>query len=148
MNKRLILTAILASTAISMPAFANEGAILSQQKKTLEEQRAYQYEFERDEQCQGYGFGVKRLGMDDACAKKEEVVVVEEIVIIEEVVAPEPAPVPVDVLKEYVVYFDTDKATIRAADQTILKQAAGEINQYNPSDVLVAGYTDTKGSTK
>jgi outer membrane protein OmpA-like peptidoglycan-associated protein len=136
MKKYLLLTALLTSTVAFSPAFANDGTALSQKKKTIEEHRAYQYEFDRDEQCQGYAFGVKRLGITDACGKKEEVVV-EEVVVVEE---------PVQILNEYVVYFDLNKATIRDADKDILNKAASEIVLYSPSDVLIAGYTDTKGS--
>ncbi len=137
MKTQLLLTALLASAMFAPSVFANEGVNLSQQKRSIAEQRAYEYEFERDEQCQGYASGVKRLGITDACGKKEPAPVVEEVVVIEQ---------PMQVVNEYVVYFDYNKSTIRDADKGILDQVANEITQYKPSDVLIAGYTDTKGS--
>lgn len=127
--KLLTLTAatILATTSI---ASANDVMDLSQKAMTVQEQRAYDYEFNRDEQCQGYSWGVKRLGIKDPCAKDDE-----------EATAP-----AINVVSEYVVYFDFDEANIRDGDKNILRKAAREINQYNPSEVRVAGYTDTRGS--
>lgn len=140
MNKTFLLTTAVAVIALTSSAFANEGTALSQQKKTIDEHRAYQYEFERDEACQGYAFGVKRLGIKDACGEKAEPVVEEPVV--EEVVFEE----PVKVLSEYVVYFDTNSFDVPDSERGTLTQAAQEIRTYNPGDVLVAGYTDTKGS--
>lgn len=126
------LMLLLASTSF---AAAQDAKSLSTQKRTSEEQRAYDYEFNRDEQCQGYDFGVKRLGIENPCGKKEP--------------APEPVieDVKVDVLNEYIVYFDFDKANIRDRDIDVLNMAAREITTYNPGKVLVAGYTDTRGSS-
>jgi len=146
MKTKLLLTALLASTLLASNAFANEGTALSQKEKTVAEHQAYQYEFDRDEACQGYASGVKRLGMDNACAKKEEPVIVEEViveevVVVEEIVYEE----PVKVLKEYVIYFDTNSADVADSERGKLNEAAQQIRTYNPSDVLVAGYTDTRG---
>lgn len=140
MKTQILLMALLASTLLTSNVFANEGAKLSQQRKTIEEHRAYQYEFDRDEACQGYDFGVKRLGIKDACGTKEEVI--EEQPVAEEVIFEE----PVKVLKEYVIYFDTNSADVADSERPKLNQAAQEIRMFNPSDVLVAGYTDTRGS--
>lgn len=103
---------------------------------SLEEQRAYQFEFDRDQQCQGYYWGVKRLGLDDPCAKEENA---EQVVMVEPAAAPE-------VLNEYIVYFDFDESHVRDGDMDVLKQAANDIQQFNPSEVAVVGYTDTRGS--
>lgn len=131
--KLLTATAIglLATTTM---AHAQENAIdLSRQADTVVEENAYQYEFDRDEQCQGYYWGVKRLGYENPCARDED----------EDQVS---APVPMKVLNEYIVYFDFDKSNVREEDKDVLTQAARDISKYNPSKVLVAGYTDTRGS--
>jgi len=120
---------LLASTSI---VSANDGMSLSQKMKTVEEQRAYDYEFNRDEQCQGYALGIKRLGIKDPCAKDEE----EETV----------KATKVNVLSEYVVYFNFDDSNIRESDEAILNKAARDITRYNPREVRIAGYTDTRGS--
>ena len=140
MKTKLLLTALLASTMFASHAFANEGTALSQKKKTVAEHQAYQYEFDRDEACQGYASGVKRLGIENACGKKEDPVV-EEVIVVEEIVFEE----PVKVLKEYVIYFDTNSADVADSERGKLTAAAQQIRTYSPSDVLVAGYTDTRG---
>lgn len=122
---------LLATTSI---VSAQDGKELSRDAKTIKEQNAYQYEFDRDEQCQGYYWGVKRLGLEETCGKDDEV---EEVAVVEE---------ETDVLNEYIVYFDFDKSEIRPNDKAILDQAAREITKYNPGEVRVAGYTDTRGS--
>lgn len=130
--KFLTLTAaalgLMATTSI---ASANDAMELSTKpNKTIQEQRAYDYEFNRDEQCQGYALGVKRLGYNDPCEKDDD----------------EKSTSALNVLSEYVVYFDFDSANIRANDQNTLRRAANEIGKYNPRQVRVAGYTDTRGS--
>ncbi len=66
--KLLTLTALglLATTSI---VSANNAKTLSQDADTIREMNAYTYEFDRDEQCQGYYWGVKRLGYDDPCER-------------------------------------------------------------------------------
>ena len=130
--KLLTLTALglLATTSI---ASAENAKSLSQDASTIREKNAYVYEYDRDEQCQGYYWGVKRLGIENPCEKDEE----EKSVVKE-----------VNVLNEYVVYFDFDEASIRNDDMGILRKAAREITDYNPRQVLVAGYTDTRGSNE
>ncbi len=127
---KFLTLATLGLLATTSMASANDAMTLSTQSKTIEEQRAYDYEFNRDEQCQGYAWGVKRLGFRDPCQKDDDEVTV----------------TPVNVLSEYVVYFDFDRANVRADDQNILRKAAREITKYNPREVRVAGYTDTRGS--
>lgn len=129
--KLLTLTALGLLATTSMVS-AQDAKDLSQTADTISEVNAYTYEFDRDEQCQGYSLGVKRLGITDPCAREEDAVV--------------PVANKVEVLNEYVVYFDFDKDGVRATDEGILRKAASEINTYNPSKVLVAGYTDTRGS--
>ena len=72
---------------------------------------------------------------DEAKKKDEE----EELIVV-------PQNEQQELLNEYVVYFDFDKANIRPQDEAVLRQAASEITKYNPSDVAVVGYTDTSGS--
>tara|TARA_B100001750_G_C15519668_1_gene610419 strand:- start:4361 stop:4957 length:597 start_codon:yes stop_codon:yes gene_type:complete len=134
-------TLLAATTALAITLTA--GVASAQEEKPLDlidsnnvrEQNAYEYEFNRDEQCQGYMLGVKRLGITDSCAKDEE----EELIVV-------PQNEQQELLNEYVVYFDFDKANIRPQDEAVLRQAASEITKYNPSDVAVVGYTDTSGS--
>lgn len=124
--------AIMLTAGIASAEETGRGLIDS---NNITEQKAYQYEFDRDEQCQGYSFGVKRLGITDPCARAEE----EEVAIVK-------TASNTELLNEYIVYFDFDKSNIRDQDMNILKQAAKDIKKYNPSDVAVVGYTDTRGT--
>jgi outer membrane protein OmpA-like peptidoglycan-associated protein len=138
MKNYLLAATTLSVIALSGAAHAqNNAKELSVQNRTVAEERAYQYEFNRDEQCQGYESGVKSLGYTNTCAKEEKA---------------EPLAAPVEevvqVLKEYVVYFDFDDASIRQADMDVLREAASDITTLNPNDVLVAGYTDTRGTNE
>lgn len=135
MTMKILTTTLVALLATTTIASAQDARELSTQVKSSAEQRAYDYEFNRDEQCQGYDFGVKRLGIENPCGKKETA----EVTTMTEEVS-------TTVLNEYVVYFDFDAANIRPSDMDILNAAAREITTYNPSKVLVAGYTDTRGS--
>jgi outer membrane protein OmpA-like peptidoglycan-associated protein len=128
--KTLTYTAAILLLSAST-AYATEALKLSTQQKTINQQRAYDYEFNRDEQCQGYYWGVKRLGIKDPCHHDEENVT---------------TSTALNVLSEYVVYFNFDSAGIRPQDEDVLRRAANEISKYNPSEVRVAGYTDTRGS--
>jgi outer membrane protein OmpA-like peptidoglycan-associated protein len=131
----LTATALLAlSTGI---AHAKDQALDLIDANTVKEQNAYFYEFDRDEQCQGYALGVKRLGITNACDNDS----------MEKVARVEPAANS-QVLNEYVVYFDFDESNIRANDMAILRQAAREIQNYDPSEIAVVGYTDTEGSAE
>lgn len=47
---------------------------------------------------------------------------------------------------EYNIYFDFDKSDLDPADFTVLDQIAGEIDDYQPLEVTVAGHTDTRGN--
>jgi outer membrane protein OmpA-like peptidoglycan-associated protein len=143
MRKLLTTTSFLMALAVT-PAMAdmhmqghnknNMSALeLSQTADTVREENAYHYEFNRDEQCQGYFWGVKRLGITNACDNDDEVVT-------------RAADNEMQILNEYVVYFDFDESDIRDQDEDVLRQAARDISRYNPSRVLVAGYTDTEGS--
>lgn len=138
MKKLLTLTALSLLATTSMASAQEDPKDLAVTADTIVEQNAYTYEFDRDEQCQGYYWGVKRLGIEESCGKDEEEA------------APAAAPVvqtqAMEVLNEYVVYFDFDKSNIRESDKDVLNQAVNEITRYNPSKVLVAGYTDTRGS--
>ena len=136
--KMKLLTATTALTLMLTAgvASAKEEALDLIDSNSVKEQNAYQYEFNRDEQCQGYAFGVKRLGIYNACDNDSE----------EEVAMVEPAA-NTELLNEYVVYFDFDESNIRQQDMDVLRQAARDITDYNPSDVAVVGYTDTEGST-
>lgn len=66
---------------------------------------------------------------------------------------PAPAPVPVQVVEEvspilvdYKIFFDLDSDTISPYAVEVLDRIAREINTYKPSDVTVAGHTDTSGN--
>jgi hypothetical protein len=96
-----ILGFALSATAVS----ATDGLNLSTKPLSVKEQKAYQYEFDRDEQCQGYYWGVKRLGIENPCKKEEDVAQVQAM----------------NVLNEYVVYFDFDEASIREQDKSVLQ---------------------------
>ncbi len=48
-------------------------------------------------------------------------------------------------LANYTIYFDYDKSSIRSDATKTLRQVAADIGKYNPSQVTVAGYTDTAG---
>jgi len=129
---KLLTLTVLGLLATTTMASAQNGKTLAYNANTVHEENAYTYEFDRDEQCQGYYWGVKRLGLENPCAIDDE----EEEVMVQNV----------NVLNEYVVYFDFDRANVREGDRAILRQAASEITTYNPSKVLIAGYTDTRGS--
>ena len=104
-------TLLAATTALAITLTA--GVASAQEEKPLDlidsnnvrEQKAYEYEFNRDEQCQGYMLGVKRLGITDSCAKDEE----EELIVV-------PQNEQQELLNEYVVYFDFDKAAPKNID--------------------------------
>lgn len=119
-------------------AMAQDSGLDAIDSNSVKAQNAYQYEFNRDEQCQGYYWGVKRLGIESPCAKKEEKA--------EEVTQIEPAA-QAELLNEYVVYFDFDESHIRQQDMDVLRKAAMDIQQYDPSQVAVVGFTDTRGSS-
>jgi len=55
--------------------------------------------------------------------------------------APPPAPMPVP----YVVYFDSDSAELDDAAMVTLKQAFADFRLRKPSELRVAGHTDTQG---
>ena len=134
--KLLTATTALTLMLTAGVASANDEAMDLIDSNSVNEQNAYQYEFNRDEQCQGYAYGVKRIGIYNACDNDEA----------EEITMVEPAA-NTELLNEYVVYFDFDESHIRQQDMDVLRQAARDITDYNPSDVAVVGYTDTEGST-
>lgn len=47
---------------------------------------------------------------------------------------------------EYNIYFDFDKSDLDPSDYAVLDQIAGEIDDYQPLEVTVAGHTDTRGN--
>ena len=69
--KLLTLTALGLLATTSMVS-AQDARDISNEVSTVKERNAYDYEFNRDEQCQGYYWGVKRLGFDNPCEKTEE----------------------------------------------------------------------------
>ena len=137
MNRKLLIatTALTLCLGFNVAQAQEDARELSRKADTTEEFRAYDYEYDRDEQCQGYEFGVKRLGFENPCNKAEPVA------------EPEPVAMPV-VLKEYTVYFDFDSSAIRAQDESVLQQAAAGITKYNPTEVVVVGHADTHGDAK
>lgn len=52
----------------------------------------------------------------------------------------------VTVLKDYTINFGFDKDNIETSEMATVERIADEIKHYNPSEVLVAGHTDTSGS--
>ena len=128
------LSVCLSAGMVTAQDMSKDDALeLSRQADTVREENAYNYEFNRDEQCQGYAWGVKRLGYEDYCNNDEEEVVVA-------------TDNEYEVLNEYVVYFDFDESHIRQNDMDVIRRASNDITKYNPRQVLVAGYTDTSGS--
>jgi OmpA-OmpF porin, OOP family len=55
--------------------------------------------------------------------------------------APPPAPMPVP----YIVYFDSDSAELNDAAMVVLKQAFADFRLRKPSELRLAGHTDTQG---
>lgn len=43
------------------------------------------------------------------------------------------------------ILFDYDRSTIRPKAESILQEVAGVINRYQNPDILIEGYTDSKG---
>ena len=63
------------------------------------------------------------------------------------IAAPAPAPVPVvQVSRNYMVFFDFDRADITAQADGIIKQAAASAKQGNIQRLNVTGHTDRAGS--
>lgn len=50
------------------------------------------------------------------------------------------------IVKSYTVLFNFDKSEIRSNEAATLDQAMRDITQYNPTQVTVAGYTDSMGT--
>jgi outer membrane protein OmpA-like peptidoglycan-associated protein len=104
-------------------------------------------DYEQREPCQFYK-PVPQGFMRDGC----RVVAIEPPkpapVIEQPAPAPAPQPAPSPVLVDYKIFFDFDKATINPGAEAIINQIANEITRYNPSDVTVAGHTDTAGPSE
>lgn len=49
------------------------------------------------------------------------------------------------VVSTYTIYFDFDKSNIRESEQATISKLANELATYNPTQVTVAGFTDTSG---
>lgn len=101
-------------------------------------------DYETREPCQSYQ-PIPQGFMRDGCKivpiqpKKE---------VVREVVRQQPAPAPVavsNVLSEYQINFAFDSSAIEAEANSTLDRVAREIKQYSPSEVVVAGHTDTAG---
>lgn len=106
-------------------------------------------DYETREPCQSYQ-PIPQGFMRDGCKivpiqpKKE---VVREVV--RQQPAPAPAPVAVsNVLSEYQINFAFDSSAIETEANGTLDRVAREIKQYNPSEVTVAGHTDTAGKSE
>ena len=52
------------------------------------------------------------------------------------------------IIHSYTLYFDLNKSTIRAGEQTKIAQISHDIAQYHPAQVTVAGHTDTSGKAR
>jgi OOP family OmpA-OmpF porin len=51
------------------------------------------------------------------------------------------------VLASYVIEFAFDSSLIERQSEPVLAKIANEINNYRPQDVVVSGYTDSRGAT-
>jgi OOP family OmpA-OmpF porin len=75
----------------------------------------------------------------------------DNLALVEEAIAPEPepmaepAPAPEPVARDYLVYFDFDKANIRADAASILDRVVAAIAETGSSSVTLIGHTDTMG---
>ena len=75
----------------------------------------------------------------------------ENLALVEEAIKPEPepmaepAPAPEPVARDFLVYFDFDKADIRADAASILDRVAAAIAETGSSSVTLIGHTDTMG---
>lgn len=58
-----------------------------------------------------------------------------------------PAPAPAKIVKTYVVYFDFNKADITAEAKRVIDQVAKDQATIKPTNIFLAGHTDTSGST-
>lgn len=127
-------------SALVLGAFAGGAAVpamaqstLAQEvlpHKTILEQNAYQYESR--EPCQGYDFGVKRLGVDHTCQKHEKQVMKKTFA-------------DTGVFKSYTVYFDLNSSDIRSSERATLDRVAREIATLQPTSVTVVGHADASG---
>ena len=59
--------------------------------------------------------------------------------------APEPAPAPEPIARDYLVYFDFDKAAIRTDAASILDRVVKAIKETGSKDITLIGNTDTMG---
>ncbi|WP_435641322.1 OmpA family protein [Micavibrio aeruginosavorus] len=59
--------------------------------------------------------------------------------------APTPAPVP-QVVSSYEIFFPLDSTALDLQAHAMVDKAASDIALYQPSGVVVAGYTDTSGT--
>ena len=55
---------------------------------------------------------------------------------------------PLPIIRTYTVLFDHDKSEIRSSENTTLDRAMQEIDDYNPTQVTVTGYTDSSGKAE
>lgn len=97
-------------------------------------------EYEEREPCQHYRQPPRNFA--DGCvsnlAQSEVIAVQEEQPVTENKLLP--------IVKSYTVLFNFDKSEIRFGEVATLDQAMRDITEYNPTQVTVAGYTDSMGS--
>ncbi|AGH98470.1 OmpA family protein [Micavibrio aeruginosavorus] len=60
--------------------------------------------------------------------------------------APPPAPEPPKVVSSYEIFFPLDSTALDLQANAMVDKAASDIALYQPSAVIVAGYTDTSGA--
>lgn len=96
--------------------------------------------YEERELCQHYRKPPRNF--EDGCvsnlAQSEVIAVQEEQPVSENKLLP--------IVKSYTVLFNFDKSEIRSGEVATLDQAMRDITEYNPTQVTVAGYTDSMGS--
>lgn len=56
------------------------------------------------------------------------------------------APAPAKIVKTYVIYFDFNKADITADAKKVIDQIAKDQGAIKPTNIFLAGHTDTSGS--
>ena len=106
--------------------------------KTSQKLEAHRYlNYEHREPCQNYrqvpegytktGCSIRVAGQEKVSASKKT------------------RPEMGQVFRTYTVYFGFDSAELTQSARTLIAKVANEIDQFQPENVTVAGYTDTSG---
>lgn len=95
-------------------------------------------QYEQREPCQNYRDLPRH--MIDKCAKVDEDM---ELATVQMSKNTEQKALPI--VSSYTILFDHDKSSIRASENQTLDRAMREIDEYDPRQVTVTGYTDSSG---